>query len=106
MTLGFRRNSANKYPFCTDRPAHELLTQGRPLFLGVDGEGVAHYWDSYEFATAVVATNGDAEKVVLAETPFETLAQWCEYTNNERGWDISPHVGGSLVDDLVQGLRA
>jgi hypothetical protein len=73
------------------------------LFLGVDGDGAAHYWDSYEFAVAVVAADGDAEKVVLAETPYETLGEWCEYTRGERGWDVGPHVGGSLVGDLVRG---
>jgi hypothetical protein len=55
---------------------------------------------------AVVATDGAAEKVVLAETPFETLSDWCEYTWGERGWDIGPHVGGSLVGDLVRGVEA
>ena len=89
-----------------ERIARELLTQGRPLFLGVDGEGAAHYWDSYEFAVAVVTTNDDAEKIPLAETPYETLAGWCEYTRSERGWDIGPHIGGSLVGDLVRGVEA
>jgi len=89
-----------------ERTARELLTQGRPLFLGVDGEGAAHYWDSYEFAVAVVAAGGDAKKVELAATPFETLGQWCEYTRSERGWDIGPHVGGSLVGDLVRAVEA
>ena len=88
-----------------ERTARELLTQGRPLFLGVDGEGAAHYWDSYEFAVAVIATDGDAEKVELADTPFETLAGWCEYTNDERGWSVGPHVGGSLVETLARGLE-
>lgn len=37
-----------------ERIARELLTQGRPLFVGVDGKGAAHYWDSYEFAVAIV----------------------------------------------------
>ncbi|AAV44323.1 unknown (plasmid) [Haloarcula marismortui ATCC 43049] len=87
-----------------ERTARELLTQGRPLFLGVDGEGAAHYWDSYEFAVAVVATDDQAEKVPLAETPYETLAGWCEYTQDERGWAVGPHVGGSIVDDLARGL--
>ncbi|WP_434530054.1 hypothetical protein ACODNH_02005 (plasmid) [Haloarcula sp. NS06] len=91
---------------CTERPARELLTQGRPLFLGVDGEGAAHYWDSYEFAVAVVAADGEAEKVELAETSFETLSEWCEYTRGERGWDVGPHVGRLLVGDLVQGVEA
>ncbi|RLM89991.1 hypothetical protein [Haloarcula sp. Atlit-7R] len=89
-----------------ERTARELLTQGRPLFLGVDGDGAAHYWDSYEFAVAVVEADGKAEKVVLAETPFETLAEWCEYTRGERGWDVGPYVGGSLVGDLVRGVEA
>jgi len=89
-----------------ERIARELLTQGRPLFVGVDGEGAAHYWDSYEFAVAVVATNGQVEKVELAETPYETLAGWCEYTHDERGWSVGPHVGGSLVDDLARGVDA
>jgi len=89
-----------------ERIARELLTQGRPLFLGVDGEGAAHYWDSYEFAVAVVATDGQAEKVELADTPFETLAGWCEYTQDERGWAVGPHVGGSIVDDLARRLDA
>jgi len=89
-----------------ERIARELLTQGRPLFLGVDGEGAAHYWDSYEFAVAIVTITGDAEKVALADTPFETLAGWCDYTRAERGWDIGPHVGGSLVEDLVQAVKA
>ncbi|NLV08274.1 hypothetical protein GOC83_19335 [Haloarcula rubripromontorii] len=88
-----------------ERTARELLTQ-RPLFLGVDGEGAAHYWDSYEFAVAAVSADGKAEKVELVETPFETLSQWCEYTRSERGWNIGPHVGGSLVGDLVRAVEA
>jgi hypothetical protein len=87
-----------------ERTARELLTQGRPLFLGVDGEGAAHYWDSYEFAVAIVADD-DSAKVDLADTPFDTLAQWCEYTRTERGWDVGPHVGNSLVDQLAEAVR-
>jgi hypothetical protein len=55
---------------------------------------------------AVVEANGEEEKVVLAETPFETLSDWCEYTRGERSWDVGPHVGGSLVGDLVRGVEA
>ncbi|NLV08180.1 hypothetical protein GOC83_18820 [Haloarcula rubripromontorii] len=83
-----------------------MLTQNRPLFLGIDGEGAAHYWDSYEFAVAVVVSDAQAEKVKLAETPHETLAGWCEYTQDERGWAVGPHVGGSLIGDLARGLNA
>ena len=53
-----------------------------------------------------MAANGDVEKVVLAETPFETLLDWCEHTRSERGWDIGPQVGGSLVGDLVRAVEA
>ena len=87
-----------------ERIARERLTQC-PLFLGVDGEEAAHYWDSYERALVIVEDTV-AEKVELAETPFETLEQWCEYTREERGWTVGPHVGGSLVDDLVRGVDA
>jgi len=55
---------------------------------------------------AIVSVNGEAEKVELAATPFETLSDWCEYTRGERGWDIGPHVGGSLVGNLVRGVEA
>ncbi|KAA9396230.1 hypothetical protein Har1130_16305 [Haloarcula sp. CBA1130] len=89
---------------CTDRLACECLGQ-RPLFLGVSGEDAAQYWDSDEFAVAVVSADGDAEKVELTATPFATLLEWCEYTRSERGWDIGPHVGGSLVGDLVRSVK-
>ncbi len=65
---------------CTDRLARELLTQDRPLFFGLDGDGAAHYWDSYEFAVTVVAADGDAGKVELVATPFGTLPEWCGFT--------------------------
>jgi hypothetical protein len=90
---------------CPDRTARELLTQGRPLFLGVDGEGAAHYWDSYEFAVAVVSADGDAEHVVLAETPFETLLEWCEYTRGERGWDVVRTLAARSSVILVEVLK-
>ncbi|MDS0222857.1 hypothetical protein NDI54_16040 [Haloarcula sp. S1AR25-5A] len=89
-----------------ERTARKLLTQNQPLFLGIDNGGAAHYWDSYEFAVAVVTADGQAETVELSETSFETLSEWCEYTQNERGWDIGPHVGGSLIDDLIEGVKA
>ena len=54
----------------------------------------------------IVETDGDAEKVVLAETPVETLSEWCAYTCGECSWDIGPHVGGSLVGDLVRAMEA
>jgi len=81
------------HSLCTDRTARELLTQGRPLLLSVDVNGAAHYWDNCEFTVAVVAADGGAEKVVLAETPFETPSGWCEYTRGS--------VGGMLGRILV-----
>jgi len=86
-----------------ERRARELLTQGRPLFLGVDGEGAAHYWDSYEWAVAVIDADGDAETHDLPRA--RTLAEWCEYVRTKRGWDVGPHVGGSLVGDLATGFE-
>ncbi|MFC7026346.1 hypothetical protein ACFQJ5_16885 [Halomicroarcula sp. GCM10025324] len=82
----------------------QRLTQ-RPLFLGVDGEAAAHYWDSYERALVIVKDTV-AEKVELTEIPFKTLGQWCEYTREERGWAVGPHVDGSLVGELVRGPDA
>ena len=55
---------------------------------------------------AVVSAAGEAEKVEVAATPFETLSEWCEYTRLQRGCDIGPHVGGSLVGDLVRAVKA
>ncbi|WP_424005642.1 hypothetical protein ACOZ4I_20425 (plasmid) [Haloarcula salina] len=89
------------YTLCIDPTARELLTQGRPLCLGANGDGAAHYLDSYEFAVAVVTDDGEAEKITLVEPPFKTLFEWCDYTWGECGRDIGPHVGGSLVGDLV-----
>ncbi|WP_135306380.1 hypothetical protein [Haloarcula amylovorans] len=87
-----------------EQRARELLTQ-RPTFLGTDGNDYAHYWDSYEYAVAVVAPNGNAEKHALDETAYANLSQWCEHVRDKRGWETGPHVGGSLVDDLVEALR-
>lgn len=78
-----------------------MLTQD-PLFLGVDGEGAAHYWDSYEWAVAVVSDT-DAQKHSLPRS--KTLAEWCEHVRDKRGWETEPNVGGSLVGDLVAGLE-
>ncbi len=53
-----------------------------------------------------MATGGNAEKVVIAVTPFDTLSEWCEYTREERGWDTGLHVGGSLGGDPLRSLDA
>jgi len=87
-----------------ERIARERLTT-RPFFVGVDAEGGAHYWDSYERALVVVQDEA-SEKVELAETPFGSLGEWCEYTHGERGWETEPRVGASLVDDLVRLVEA
>ncbi|WP_424005663.1 hypothetical protein ACOZ4I_20490 (plasmid) [Haloarcula salina] len=88
-----------------ERIARERLTQ-RPLFLGVDGESAAHYWDSYEYAVVVVDQDLESEKFELDKTPCETLRDWCEHTRRKRGWDVGPHIGGSLVSDLVRAVEA
>lgn len=94
-------------PNPVERIGRELLTQ-RPLFVGVDGHGASHFWDGYEFAVAVVPrdaeTIADAERYELAETPIDTLAQWCEHTCTQRGWDVGPHAGGTIIDDLREIL--
>lgn len=80
---------------CADCPVRELLTQGRPLLLVVDGEGAAHYWDSYEFAVAVVAPDSDAEKVVLAETRLK---------RSESGANTLVQSSPSVIFPLRMGL--
>lgn len=92
-----------------ERIGRELLTQ-RPLFLGIDGDGAAHYWDGYERAVAVVPAdateNADAATYELAQTPLDRLDQWCEHVRDSRGWEIGPHVGDSLVEMLVAGMQS
>ncbi|MBX0296670.1 hypothetical protein [Haloarcula nitratireducens] len=88
-----------------ERIARNRLTQD-PSFIGVDGENAAHHWDSYESAIVVVDEDLNAEKFELDETPCQTLQDWCEHTRQQRGWDIGPRVGGSLVGDLVGGVEA
>ena len=75
------------------------------MFLGVDGDDAAHYWDSYEYAVVVVEDCA-GEKFELDETPCATLSDWCDHVRRQRGWDIGPHVGGSLVGDLARGVEA
>ncbi|QIO25563.1 hypothetical protein [Haloarcula sp. JP-L23] len=71
---------------------------------------MAHFWDSYESAVAVVPREAmsidDAETFVLDETPCETLGDWCEHVRCTRGWNVGTNVGGSLVDDLVRSVEA
>ena len=85
-----------------------MLTQSPGLYLGTDADGAAHYWDSYERAVAVVSRDAtdtaDATKHALADIPLDTLGQWCEHVRTQRGWDVGPRVGGSLVEDLRSAL--
>jgi len=87
--------------------ARQLLTQSPGLFVGVDGDGAAHYWDSLEWTVAVVPadarTTADAETHALPRD--RSLGAWCEFVRDRRGWDVGPHVGGSLADDLLECLR-
>ncbi|QIO25018.1 hypothetical protein [Haloarcula sp. JP-L23] len=92
-----------------ERIARQLLTQSPGLFLGVDDDA-AHYWDSSERTVAVVprvaASVEEAETFELDETTCMTLGDWCEHARDTHGWDVEPHVGGSLVGDLVRGVEA
>ena len=74
------------------------------LFIGVDANGAAHYWNYYT-ETICVVEDGDATLYELAETPCTWLSDWCQHVRNKRGWDIGPHVGGSLVGDLEAALE-
>lgn len=98
----------NRDAHAQERIARQLLTQSPGLFVGVDGDGAAHYWDSYEAAVAVVPRNAtdttDATKHELADTPIDTLGQWCDHVRTQRGWATGPKVGGSLTDDLRRAL--
>ncbi|WP_135305488.1 hypothetical protein [Haloarcula amylovorans] len=88
-----------------ERIARDRLTQ-QPCFVGIDGDDAGHYWDSYESAIVVVDPDLNTEKFELDETPCQTLRDWCEHTRQKRGWSVGPHVGGSLVGDLVRGVEA
>lgn len=85
-----------------ERTARELLTQ-RPLFVGT-ADDVAVYWDGYERTFAVVTEDGDATTVPLADTPFATPREYCDHIQDERGWDVGPRIGGTIVDDLERAL--
>ncbi|MBX0325196.1 hypothetical protein EGH21_19405 [Halomicroarcula sp. F13] len=93
-----------------ERIARQLLTQSPGLFLGIDGDDAANYWDSYESAIAVVPRDAEsvdnAKTFELDETPCAELADWCEHVRGTRGWDVGPHVAGSLVGDLAQAVEA
>lgn len=85
-----------------ERTARELLTQ-RPLFVGTADE-VAVYWDGYERTFAVVTEDGDATTVPLSDTPFATPREYCDHVQDERGWDVGPRIGGTIVGDLKRAL--
>lgn len=86
-----------------ERLARQTLTQD-PLYIGVDGQDAAHYWDSYDWAVAVV--EADAQTVETHELArSQTLAEWCDHVEDRRGWAVGPHVGGSLLGDLVEAMK-
>jgi hypothetical protein len=92
-----------------ERIARERLTQ-RPLFLGVDGDGSAHYWDGYERAAVVVPedaeTTDDADRFDLDDTPLTSLRGWAEHVRNKRGWETGPRICSSIVDQLAEAIEA
>ena len=93
-----------------ERIARQLLIQSPGTCIGVDGENAAHYWDSYEFAVAVVPRDAesveDATMFEFDETPLATLSDWCDHVRQTRGWDSGPRVGGSLVGDFARVVEA
>jgi len=91
-------------PQTQERIARELLTQD-PTYLGT-ADGVAVYWDSYEQTAAVVGRDGDADTIALADTPFDSLREYCEHVRDQRGWDVGPRVSSSIVDQLTRGIEA
>lgn len=93
-------NATNPY----ESIAREKTTQ-RPTFVGVDGDGAAHYWSSYEQTVVVVESEDITATVQLEESPFISLGEWTEYTEEKRGWDVGPHVGGDLLELLMEALR-
>ena len=86
-----------------ERIACDLLTQ-RPHLFGVDGANAFHYWDGYEQAVVVIQDD-EVAKVKLAETPFDMLSEWTGYAQGEQGWTTEPHVGGSMVEDLINVME-
>ncbi len=55
-------------------------------YLGTDGAGADHFWSIYHRAVVIVSSNGEAvETVELDNTPYETLEEWIDYTDTERG---------------------
>jgi len=97
-------------PNAQERIARQLLTQ-RPLFLGVDAENAAHYWDGYERAMVVVPddadTTDDADRFDFADIPISRLSEWAEHVRSKRGgWEIGPRISSSIVDQLAERLEA
>ncbi|QIO25284.1 hypothetical protein [Haloarcula sp. JP-L23] len=101
---------ATTQPNPQERIARQLLTQSPGLFLGLDCDDAVQYWDSYERTVAIVPRDTtsvkDAETFELDVTPCGTLSDWCRHVRGTRGWDVGPHVGGSMVGDLVRGAEA
>jgi len=92
-----------------ERIARQILTQ-RPLFLGVDAENAAHYWDGYERAMVVVSedadTTDDADRFDFCDIPISRLSEWAEHVRTQRGgWNIGPHISSSIVDQLAERLE-
>jgi len=83
--------------------AQDVLTQRRPLFVGV-ADGAAVYWDLYDRAFAII-DDEDVLTVELAETPFATPAAYCDQIGERRDWETGPRFGGSLVEDMIEAKQ-
>ncbi|RYJ08355.1 hypothetical protein ELS19_17540 [Halogeometricum borinquense] len=67
-------------------------------YLGTDGVGADHFWSIYHQAVVIVSSDGEAvETVELENTPYETLGEWLDYTETERGeWETVLVADGGL----------
>jgi len=72
--------------------------------VGIDSDGASHFWSQYS-ETVIVVDGTDADIFHLDETPCTTLSDWARHVANQRGW-TDCRIGGSLVDDLAQGVEA
>jgi len=79
-------------------------------FVGIDGDGGAHYWSIYH--QTVLVLNGESVAYDLAlpveaddGTPIRTLGEWHSYVFDRAGW-AHHRVSESLVADLQRSVRA
>jgi hypothetical protein len=78
---------------------HDAELAHDAMRIGVDGEGVVHYWSIYE-QTVYVIEDGGVEQWALADTPLDTLGDWMVHTETKRGPWQEARVSSGIVADL------